>query len=181
MRCADFRSGLYHPSTIVPQADQRPEYTVEASISECCDVLQEDEAWCQIASEPSDFKEKAAPLSFQTSSHSGEAEVLAGEPGRDEADVGDAHGPEPSQVQSPDVVMHRGEVEVTAGHSGEEQGSAPGVCLAVGDCSGIGPKSEGDPSDSAEEVERLEPAIGHLVAFRNRARSHTTQREAYRR
>lgn len=136
---------------------KRPDLKDKAKLSEIGDnlsgvlfdtanVLQENENWRELVSEPNDFSIEAATRSAQANTQAALADVLAGESAIDDVDGnGDVCASECSHI-----VPNWCGGKLTIGHSAEEHTARIGVDLAVGDWAHPRSEGDGEPANSAE-------------------------------
>lgn len=125
MPSTDAGSGYNFPTCIIPESGQGPENSAESPVKERWDVLQDDEAGCQLANEPGKLEEEPGALSVKPFGVRPRrfAEILA----REAADQDVARREVPG-TNVPDVVIAR-----NTGPPVAEDGGGVGVALDLKD------------------------------------------------
>jgi hypothetical protein len=91
--CSNFGSSKAHPSRVVPDRGQVPEYSVESSSGDGGDVLQEDEPRSKYANGFGDVSPDARLLAIDSLPVACVGDVLAREARADDVDLADEFGP----------------------------------------------------------------------------------------
>lgn len=146
--------GYNRPLRVIPDSGQVSENVSHSPDKQRCDVFHEDKSGSKLANEARKFTPQAGSLSRKPCASASETDVLAWESAGNDIGAGDPIG-------SQSVCRELADIGV-AGDAGPVTGEdAPGVLVTLAERDGresCALKSEGEPSDAAEQVEDIHGA-----------------------